>query len=155
MPTRQHQLLQQYSTGKKKGDLALLRRPVVLQKGRRRNAVQVALLLPRVHASTKDTKHPFHESGRGLDQGYVFGYIVPSRKFKPVVMSESPQIVSSIRLSRRNVVRIHLCYEGLDIGWFHEGAWRYASLLSRLSFCLIWVVLSRPTASRTIEHQAP
>ena len=39
MPTRQHQLLKQYSTGGKKGDLALLKRPVVLQKGRRRNAV--------------------------------------------------------------------------------------------------------------------
>ena len=32
---------------------------------------------------------------------------------------------------------------------------RTPSLFSRLSFCLVWVVWSRPTESRTIEHQAP
>ena len=36
-----------------------------------------------VKAAAKGGKHPlsFYESRRGLDQGHVFGYVVPSRDF--------------------------------------------------------------------------
>ena len=37
--------------------------------------------------SCEDGKHPFcEESRRGLDQGHVFGYVVPSRDFPLVVL---------------------------------------------------------------------
>ena len=51
------------------------------KKSCRRNAVEVAVLLPVVKAAAKDGKHPFYESRRGLNQGHVFGYVVTARDF--------------------------------------------------------------------------
>ena len=57
-----------------------------MEKSCRRNAVEVAVLLP-VKAAAKDGKHPFYEkSRRGLNQGHVFGYVVPARDFPLVVL---------------------------------------------------------------------
>ena len=57
-----------------------------MEKSCRRNAVEVAVLLPVVKAAAKDGKHPFYESRRGLNQGHVFGHVVPARDFPLVVL---------------------------------------------------------------------
>ena len=49
-----------------------------------------------------------------MDQGHVFGYVVPSRDFPLlVVLPEIPQIISGTRLRRCGVVQVQL-YDELD-----------------------------------------
>ena len=68
----------------------------------------------------KDEKHPFYKNTRGLGQGHVFGYDVPSRDSPLVVLPERPQIVSIIRLRRCGVVQVQLYDELMSRGRCNE-----------------------------------
>ena len=81
------------------GAMLLSPPPAVLEESGCCNSVPRARLLPLVHTSAQNRKHPFHERGGCLNQCGVLYNIIPTRQLEPTVMSELPQIVPGVCVS--------------------------------------------------------